>query len=97
MLKLPADAVALSRCNMLYQPLKNYFIQLGPKETKDLDAGGGVVLVPQSTSKIFLHWLTDSGKIRSTYTMTYATRVEGKLKVINGLDTATDIHVIQLT
>ena len=92
-----AGAVVLFQCNMLYQPLKNHTIQLGPKESKELDAQLGVVLVPQSNAKVFLHWLTDSGKMRSTYTMTYATRVEGKLKLINGLDATTSIHVIQLS
>jgi hypothetical protein len=28
--------------------------------------------------------------------MTYATRVEGKVKLINGLDVQTTVHVIQL-
>lgn len=93
---LNAVAEVLSRCNMLYQPLKNHTIQLGPKESKDLDAQNGTVLVPNPNSKVFLHWLTDKGNIRSTYTMTYATRVEGKLKLINGLDATTSIHVIHL-
>jgi hypothetical protein len=88
--------VVLFQRNMLYQALKNHFITIDPKESQDLDAQNGVVLVPQSGAKVFLHWLTDSGKIRSTYTMTYATRVEGKVKLINGLDTQTSIHVIQL-
>jgi hypothetical protein len=81
---------------MLYQALKNHFITIDPKESQDLDAQNGVVLVPQSGAKVFLHWLTDSGKIRSTYTMTYATRVEGKVKLINGLDVQTTVHVIRL-
>ena len=94
-LRLAGAEVPFQR-NMLYQPLKNYSIQLGPKDSTELDAQNGVVLVPQSGAKVFLHWLTDSGKIRSTYTMTYATRVEGKVKLINGIDTQTAIHVIQL-
>jgi hypothetical protein len=81
---------------MLYQALKNHFITINPKESQDLDAQNGVVLVPQSGAKVFLHWPTDSGKIRSTYTMTYATRVEGKVKLINGLDVQTTVHVIRL-
>jgi hypothetical protein len=97
MLKPHAGVAVLSRCNVLYQPLKNYTIKLDPKETKDLDAQTGAILIPSPNSKIFLHWLTDKGNIRSTYTMTYATRVEGKLKVINGLDATTSIHVIQLS
>ena len=96
MLKPHAGAVVPFRCNMLYLPLKNYTIQLSPKDSTELDAQNGVVLVPQSSAKVFLHWLTDSGKIRSTYTMTYATRVEGKVKLINGLDVQTTVHVIQL-
>jgi hypothetical protein len=93
----PAGAVVLFQLNMLYQALKNCFITLGPKESQDLDAQTGVVLVPQSGAKVFLHWFTDSGKIRSTHTMTYATRVEGKVKLINGLDVQTTVHVIQLS
>ena len=88
--------VVLFQRNMLYQALKNHFITIDPKESQDLDAQNGVVLVPQSGAKVFLHWLTDSGKIRSTYTMTYATRVEGKVKLINGLDVQTTVHVIRL-
>ena len=96
MLRLPAGAAVPFRCNMLYQALKNYFITIGPKDSTELDAQNGVALVPQSGAKVFLHWLTDSGKIRSTYTMTYATRVEGKVKLINGLDVQTTVHVIRL-
>jgi hypothetical protein len=81
---------------MLYRPLKHHVINLDPKGSTELDAQNGAVLVPNSNSKIFLHWLTDSGKIRSTYTMTYATRVEGKLKLINGLDATASIQVIHL-
>jgi hypothetical protein len=97
MLKPHADVAAPFRCSMLYQALKNYFITIDPKDSTELDAQNGVVLVPHSGSKVFLHWLTDSGKIRSTHTMTYATRVEGKVKLINGLDIQTSIHVIQLS
>lgn len=86
----------VSQYNMLYQSLKNHFITLSPKEEQELDAGLGVVLVPQSGAKVFLHWLTESGKMRSTFTMTYPTRVEGKVKLINGLNVQTAVHVIQL-
>jgi hypothetical protein len=81
---------------MLYRSLKNNTINLDSKQTIEFDAGAGVVFVPQSGSKIFLHWFTSKGNIRSTFTMTYPTWVEGKLKLINGLDAATSIHVIQL-
>ena len=79
---------------MLYQALKNNTINLASKETVEFDAGEGVVFVPQLNSKIYLHWLTDSGKMRQTYTMTFDTKVVGKLKIINGLDNPTSIHVI---
>ena len=81
---------------MLHRALKNTVINLSSKETLEFDAGTGVVFVPQAESKIFLHWMTDKGNIRSTYTMTYPTWVEGKLKIINGLDATTSLHVIQL-
>jgi hypothetical protein len=81
---------------MLHRALKNTVISLSGKETLEFDAGTGVVFVPQQGSKIFLHWMTDKGNIRSTYTMTYPTWVEGKLKIINGLDATTSVHVIQL-
>jgi hypothetical protein len=81
---------------MLYRALKYTIINLDPSATAELDAQTGVVLVPNPNSKIFLHWLTDSGKMRSTYTMTYATRVEGKLKLINGLNATTSVQVIHL-
>ena len=81
---------------MLYRSLKNNTINLDSKQTTEFDAQTGVVLVPQQGSKIFLHWFTSKGNIRSTFTMTYPTWVEGKLKIINGLDAATSIHVIQL-
>jgi hypothetical protein len=81
---------------MLYRSLKNNTINLNGKETADFDAGTGVVFVPQQGSKIFLHWMTDKGNIRSTYTMTYPTWVEGKLKIINGLGSTSSIHVIHI-
>jgi hypothetical protein len=81
---------------MLHRALKNTVISLSGKETLEFDAGTGVVFVPQQGSKIFLHWLTSKGSIRSTFTMTYPTWVEGKLKLINGLDAPTTVHVIQL-
>jgi hypothetical protein len=93
----PAGAVAVFQFNtMLYRSLKNNTINLDSKQTIEFDAQTGVVFVPQQGSKIFLHWFTSKGNIRSTFTMTYPTWVEGKLKIINGLDAATSIHVIQL-
>ena len=96
MLKQPVDVVARSLCNMLYQQLKTQTIQLGGKESRDLDAQNSSILIPNSGSKVFLDWLTDSGKIRATFTMTYATKVSGKLKLINGLNDPASIQVIHL-
>jgi len=79
---------------MLYRALKNSTIKMNGKETVEFDAGEGVVFVPHPNSKIYLHWLTDSGKMRQTYTMTFDTKVTGKVKLINGLDNPTSIHVI---
>lgn len=79
---------------MLYQQLKTQFISLKPKETHELDAGEGTILIPPENSKVFLHWLTDKGNVKATFTMTYATKVIGKLKVINGSDRSLDIRVI---
>lgn len=81
---------------MLYQPLKTRIVSLEGKKSQDLDAQTGAVLVPENGSKIFIHWLTDKGQIRSTYTMTYATKIEGKVKLINGSDNPTVIQVIHL-
>ena len=81
---------------MLHRALKNTVINLTGKETVEFDAGTGVVFVPQLESKIFLHWFTAKGNLRSTYTMTYPIWVEGQLKIINGLDATTSIHVIHI-
>ena len=94
--KLLAGADLVSQYNMFYKALQNRTIQLVPKETVEFNTESSVVFVPQPKSKIFLHWFTDSGKLRQTYTMTFATRIEGKLKVINGLDSPTTIQVIHL-
>ena len=80
---------------MLYQPLKTQTIKLAPTETQEYNAGSGVVFVPQPASKIYLHWMAGD-KIRSTFTMTYATRVEGEFKIINGSGKETSIMVIPL-
>ena len=81
---------------MRYQALKTNQLKLGAKSDSSIDAGDGSVLVPQDGSKVFLHWLNDSGKITTTYTMTYPTRVEGQVKLINGLDKETVIQIIKI-
>ena len=80
----------------MYKSLKTENIVLEAKEEAYYDAGDGVVFVPHWNSKIYLHWLTDTGKIMTTHTMTYATKVTGKLKLINGQINPTSIQVIHL-
>jgi hypothetical protein len=81
---------------MLYQRLTTQNIELGAHEAVDWDAADGVVFVPQNNSKVFLHWLSDRGNLRSTYTMTDPTRVSGHLRLTNALDTAAEILVVHL-
>jgi hypothetical protein len=70
-------------------------IKLGPKEQLDQDFGeDGAILIPNAKSKAFLHWLTDKGNIRSTFTMTYATKVVSKVRIINALDEELVIQVL---
>jgi hypothetical protein len=80
---------------MNYRALKNYPIKLSAKETKDLDAGTGLVLVPQGSAKVFLHWVTESGKVYATHTLSYPTLVQNTLKLVNGPE-ETQILVIEL-
>jgi hypothetical protein len=81
---------------MKYQALKHNRIKLANRSEYDLDAKDGVVLIPQDGGKVYLHWLTDSGKLATTYTMTYATRVEGQVKLINALDKEVTVQIVEL-
>ena len=70
-------------------------IKLGPKEQIEQDFGeSGAILIPGARSKAYLHWLTDKGNIRSTFTMTYATKVVSKVRIINALDEDLVIQVL---
>jgi hypothetical protein len=79
---------------MLYKQLQIKNIQLGSRSVLDYDFGEEAILVPSPNCKVFLHWLTDKGNIRSTFTMTYATKVVGKVRLTNGLDKEVDIQVL---
>lgn len=79
---------------MLYKQLHTNSIQLGARSVVEYDFGDASILVPNSNSKVFLHWLTDKGNLKSTFTMTYATRVSGKVRLTNAKDTQTDILVL---
>jgi len=79
---------------MLYKQLSTKHIQLGSRSVLDYDFGDEAIIIPSPDSKVFLHWLTDKGNIRSTFTMTYATKVIGKVRLTNAKDTQVDIQVL---
>ena len=81
---------------MLYKSLKTTKLQLGAGGVIQWDCGTGVVLVPQSDCKIFAHWHTDKGNLRSTYTITGATRLEGLVQLANALETEVIFQVVHL-
>ena len=74
--------------------MKHKTVKLEGKAQTDIDAGDGMVLVPEEGSKVFLHWKTDAGKLVTTYTMTFPTKVEGKFTAINALDKPVQIRTI---
>lgn len=80
---------------MKYVALKHKTYNLLNKGQIDIDATDNhIILIPEEGSKIYLHWKTDTGKLVSTYTMTFATRVEGKFTMINALDKATTVKTV---
>lgn len=79
---------------MKYLALKHKTISLAGKAQMDFDAGDGHTLIPDENSKVFLHWKTDSGKLAATYTMTFPTKIEGKVTMINALDKPVQIRII---
>lgn len=79
---------------MLYKQLQIKTIQMGGNSVLDYDFGEAAILVPSPNCKVFLHWLTEKGNIRSTFTMTYATKVTGKVRITNGLNTELTIQVL---
>lgn len=82
---------------MKYQALKNYNLVLPKKGSEQVvDAGQGLILVPPPNSKIFLHWENENGKLVSTYTMTFTTKVYDKVKLINGSDKEVSILAVNL-
>ena len=81
---------------MNYRPLKNYQIKIEAKNEVEYNAGTGTILIPPADARIFLHWLNDKGKLISTFTLTYATLVENKLKIINGTNDRVSITAIEI-
>lgn len=78
---------------MKYRALKNYWVEVG-SGTEIVPGPNGSVLIPPPNSKTFLHWLNDSGKITSTYTLEYSTLVTDKVKAIS--KTPIRIQIIDL-
>ena len=79
---------------MLYKQLHIDTIKLGARAQIEHDFGEGAILTPDGKAKIFVHWITDKGNVRSTWTMTYASLIVGKVRLINGLDNETVLTVL---
>ena len=79
---------------MKYQALQHKTLKLAGKAQIEYDAKDGAYLVPDENSKVFIHWKNDSGKILATYTMTFPTKIEGKVTLINALDKPCQIRAI---
>jgi hypothetical protein len=79
---------------MKYQALQHKTIKLDSRAQIDYDARDGAYLVPDENSKTFIHWKNESGKILATYTMTFPTKIEGKVTFINALDKPLQIRAI---
>lgn len=80
---------------MKYIALKHKTVNLAGKGQFEIDVGeDSVILVPEEGSKIYLHWKTDTGKLTATYTMTFPTKVEGKVTMINALDKPATVKTI---
>ena len=82
--------------SMRYKALKNNYIKLEASKDTLLDAGDGVILIPEKDAKIYVHWLNDSGKITTTCTVDYATLVTQKVKLINAQNNQIQIHCIEI-
>ena len=80
---------------MLYQALKPYSLLLEASETRDLDAGVGLVLIPEDNAKVFLHWLNGE-KLRASYTMSRATKVYERVRLINASNRTIEIKVVDI-
>lgn len=80
---------------MLYQPIKTHSILLETNETREMDAGSGLLLIPEDNSKVFLHWL-NGDKLRATYTMTKSTKVCERVQLINASNRIIEIKIVDL-
>ena len=82
--------------SMRYRALKNNYIKLDANKDTLLDAGDGVILIPEKDSKVYVHWLSNSGKITTTCTVDYATLVTQTVKLINAQNTPIRVHCIEI-
>jgi hypothetical protein len=80
---------------MKYQALKHKTINLAAKAEYELDSvDAEVTLVPNDGDKVFIHWKNQSGKLMATYTMTFPTRIDGKVTLINALTKPASVRII---
>lgn len=80
---------------MLFLQLKTKRIQLNSKEQQEFDFGkDGAILVPNLDSKVFIHWISDKGNVRTTFTMTQPIKVFEKVRIINGGPNQVDIQIL---
>ena len=80
---------------MLYQAIKSYSILLETSETREIDAGLGLLLIPEDDSKVFLHW-PQGDKLRASHTMTQTTRVYERVRLINASNRTIEIKVVDI-
>ena len=81
---------------MLYQSLKSTPMRLEGRAVLQWECGKGVVLMPQNECKLFAHWHTEKGKLRSTYTITSPTQIEGLVQLTNALETEALFQIVHL-
>jgi hypothetical protein len=80
---------------MKYSALKNRYVTI-EKELVITAGPNGSVLIPDSNTKLFLHWLNENGKMVATYTLTFPTMVHDTLKLINSSSNSVRVHMIDL-
>jgi uncharacterized protein (DUF3820 family) len=81
---------------MLYQALKTTPIRLDGHSVLQWECGKGVVIMPQNECKLYAHWHNPNGKLRSTYTITVPTQIEGLVQLTNALDTEALFQIVHL-
>lgn len=82
---------------MTCQNLSNYYIKFGKKQELNFDAREtGVILVPPKNTKLYVQFLNEQGQMLASNSITYAAKVVGKVRLVNGSPVELDLHVIQL-